>query len=97
MVNYYKINTNTYNLHTLMSAIISPIHDIVELGLNLEPCILQKCNTFYFRNQMFFYNRYYYCVIWYVPVNPMFIKIYQCIVLLKMTATCSHSTEHTDL
>ena len=24
MVNYYKINTYTYNLHTLMSAIISP-------------------------------------------------------------------------
>ena len=24
MVNYYKINTNTYNLHTLMSAIIPP-------------------------------------------------------------------------
>ena len=57
-----------------MSAIISPIHDIVELVLNLEPCILQKCNTFYFGYQTgFFCNRYYYCVIWYLPVNAMLI------------------------
>ena len=45
MVNYYKINIYTHNLYTLMSAIIPPIHDIVELVLNLEPCIFQKCNT----------------------------------------------------
>ena len=30
---------------------------IVELVLNLEPCILYKCNTFYFGNQTFFWKQ----------------------------------------
>ena len=31
------------------------MQNILELVLNLEPCILQKCNTFYFGNQTLFF------------------------------------------
>ena len=67
-----------------MSAIIPPTSYsgvFYSEALNLEPCILQKCNTFNFGNQTFYSNRFYYRVIWYVPVIPLFINIYQCTVL----------------
>ena len=48
---------------------------------NLEPCILQKCNTLtdiLFENQTFFCNRYYYRVIWYVRRSSKYIKVFPC-------------------
>ena len=33
------------------------MQNIVELVLNLEPCLLQKCNTFYFGNQTVFFHQ----------------------------------------
>ena len=73
-----------------MSAIISPIHDIVELVLNLEPCILQKCNTFYFGYQTGFFLQEILLLCNMVFTGNCDVNLRM--VLLKLTATCSHST-----
>ena len=66
---------------------------MVELVLNLEPCILQKCSTFYFENQTIFFFEQILLLCNMVCTGKS--DVHQDIAmhcLAQMTATCSHST-----
>ena len=70
------------------------MYDIVELVLNLEPGILQKCNTFHFGNQTVFLQQ---ILLLCNMVCTCTGKsdVHQNIsmhCLAQMTVTCSHST-----